>query len=44
VTRLLTAEQLERYEAWFDNARRIRALLAELEALSLRILESAEGG
>ena len=44
VTRLLTVEQRERYEAWFDNAKRIRALLADLEALSLGILESAEGG
>jgi hypothetical protein len=44
VTRLLTVEQRERYEAWFDNAKRIRALLADLEALSLGILESVEGG
>jgi len=43
VTRLLTSEQKERYEAWFDNAKQIRSLLAELEALSLLVFESAEG-
>ena len=43
VTRLLTKEQKERYEAWFDNAKQIRTLLAELEMLSLLIVESAEG-
>jgi hypothetical protein len=42
-TRLLTAEQMERYRGWFDNARRLRALTSELEALSLDIAESAEG-
>lgn len=31
VTRLLTKEQKERYETWFDSARRIHALIAELE-------------
>jgi hypothetical protein len=41
-TRLLTAEQMERYRGWFDNARRLRALVSELEALSLDIAESAE--
>jgi len=42
-TRLLTKEQKERYDTWFDNAKRIRSLLAELEALSLLVAESAEG-
>lgn len=36
VTRTLTAEQAERYRPWFDNARRLRELLTELEALSLQ--------
>ena len=35
VTRTLTAEQAARYRPWFDNARRLRELLAELETLSL---------
>ena len=43
VTRLLTEEQMERYGAWFDNAKRIRTLAGELEALSLDIANSAEG-
>lgn len=42
-TRLLTAEQMERYRSWFENAKHIRALASELEALSLAIAESAEG-
>ena len=43
VTRLLTEEQMERYRGWFDNAKRLRALASELEALSLDIANSAEG-
>lgn len=42
VTRLLGAEQMERYREWFDTAKRLRALLAELEARSLEIAESTE--
>ncbi len=42
-TRLLTPEQLKRYQPWFENARRLRQLLAELEALSLQAAEAAEG-
>ena len=37
VTRHLTAGQLARYEQWFENAKRIRVLVAELEALSLSV-------
>lgn len=43
VTRMLSSEQAERYGPWFADARRLRALTAELEALSLRIAERAEG-
>jgi Family of unknown function (DUF6788) len=39
VTRLLTDEQVADYQEWFDNAKRRRVLLTELEALSLRIVE-----
>ena len=42
VTRRLTSEQLARYEEWFENARRIRALVAELEELSLSVAERDE--
>jgi uncharacterized protein DUF6788 len=43
VTRYLTPEQLERYQPWFDNARRLRELVRQLEAASLQALEVAEG-
>jgi hypothetical protein len=43
VTRRLTPEQLERYRPWFDNNRRLRQLIAELETLSLRTAAQAEG-
>ena len=43
VTRSLTPDQARRYQAWFDNARRLRDLLGELEARSLRAFEDAEG-
>lgn len=41
-TRRLSAAQMARYGAWFENARRLRALTSELEALSLDIAEAAE--
>jgi hypothetical protein len=43
VTRRLTAEQLERYRPWFENNRRLRQLISELETLSLHAAEQAEG-
>jgi hypothetical protein len=43
VTRRLSAEQAERYRPWFENNRRLRQLIAELEALSLQAAERAEG-
>jgi hypothetical protein len=43
VTRTLSPEQARRYQPWFDDARRLRALAAELEALSLRLAQAAEG-
>jgi hypothetical protein len=42
VTRRLSAAQMARYAGWFENARQIRSLADELEALSLDIAESAE--
>lgn len=41
-TRTLTQEQAQRYQPWFDNARRLRELLADLEERSLRALRDAE--
>lgn len=43
VTRRLTPDQEERYRPWFDNARRLRELIGELEALSVEAFEEAEG-
>ncbi len=40
VTRLLSEEQLEDYRQLFDNHRRLKELVHELEALSLDIVES----
>src|SRR5215813_9318850 len=40
VTQFLSDDQLADYSGWFDNQRRLRALLAELEALSLGIVEA----
>ncbi len=43
VTRTLTDEQAQRYQPWFDNARRLRELLTELETRSLHAFLDAEG-
>ena len=43
VTRRLSPEQAERYRPWFENNRRLRELIIELEALSLQTAEHAEG-
>jgi hypothetical protein len=42
ITRFLSAEQFERYKPWFDNARRLRQIVAKLEAASLQAFETAE--
>jgi hypothetical protein len=39
-TRILTDDQLADYAPWFDNHKRLRELITELEALSLDIAES----
>jgi Family of unknown function (DUF6788) len=43
VTRRLTQAQYDTYAPWFANARRLRALAAELHALSLKEMARAEG-
>ena len=43
VTRKITEEQQAYYQEWFDNARKLHQLVRELEALSLRAFEQAEG-
>ena len=39
-TRILSDDQLADYGPWFDNHKRLRELIADLEALSLEIAES----
>jgi hypothetical protein len=39
-TRILSDDQLADYGPWFDNHRRLRELITELEALSLAITEN----
>ena len=39
-TKILSDEQLDDYGPWFDNHRRLRELITELEALSLDIAEN----
>ena len=43
VTRKISEDQQARYRAWFDNARRLHQLVTDLETLSLRAFEQAEG-
>jgi Family of unknown function (DUF6788) len=44
VTRLVPHEQLADYRQWLDNDRRLRALVAELEALTLAIADAGQRG
>jgi len=40
VTRLLSQEQLDDYQPWFDNHRRLKDLVRQIEQLSLDIAEA----
>ena len=42
VTRRLTTEQIERYRPWIENDRRIKELIARLEAISIDHLETTQ--
>lgn len=42
VTKILTDEQLARYQPWFANTRRLRDLVAKLEIVSLQAIETAD--
>jgi hypothetical protein len=39
-TRILTGDQLADYATWFDNHKRLRELITELETLSLAITDN----
>jgi hypothetical protein len=43
VTRTLSPAQLQRYRPLFDNTKRLRQLISELEELSTQIVDRAEG-
>ncbi|MGH9069073.1 MAG: DUF6788 family protein, partial [Acidimicrobiales bacterium] len=42
VTRYLSGDQLARYQGWFDNARRLKEIVAKLEIASLHAVEQFE--
>ena len=42
ITKTLSVEQAERFGSWFDEARRLKALIAELEQLSIKAFEETE--
>ena len=42
ITRRLTPDQLAAWQPLFDNAKKLRALLAELQDLTLAIIETSE--
>ena len=44
VTRFLSDDQLTDYSDWFDNQRRLRQLIGQLEELSLAIIEADPRG
>lgn len=44
VTRRLSDAQAQLYRPWFEEAQRLRALLSELETLSLRIAQRGRDG
>ena len=42
VNKMLSVEQLERYQPWIDNQRRLRDLAKQLETLSMEAMRTAE--
>jgi uncharacterized protein DUF6788 len=44
ITRLVPDDQVADYRQWIDNDRRLRALVAELEALTLAIADAGQRG
>ena len=42
VSKMLTPEQLETYQLWIDNGRRLRELAHQLETLSIEAMRTAE--
>lgn len=42
VTRLLSEEQLADYQTWFDNARKLKTLISQLEERPLDVIDKDE--
>ena len=40
VSKMLSPDQVADYQAWFDNRKRLRELVGELEALGLSVVEA----
>ncbi len=40
VTRFLSEDELARYQPWFDNARRLKELVAKLEIVSVHVFDA----
>jgi hypothetical protein len=43
VTRMLSDDELAEYQPLFDNARKLRDLMSELQDLTLELVEDADG-
>ncbi|MGH8972800.1 MAG: DUF6788 family protein [Acidimicrobiia bacterium] len=43
-TRILSEDELVEYQPLFDNARKLRALMGELQELTLQLVETADNG
>jgi hypothetical protein len=43
VTKMISQDQLDRYQPWLENAKRLRELVHQLETLTLKAVEKAEG-
>lgn len=43
VTKILSPDQLARYQPWFDNARRLKELIAMLQIASIHAVQRHEG-
>ncbi len=44
VTRILTDDELAEYQPLFDNARKLRDLVSQLQELTLQLVENADRG
>ena len=44
IAQLLTSEQADRYQAWIENDRRLRAIVTELEALAVATAHNPKAG